>query len=270
MDVENSARRAGNSRALRHAVQVGLVSYGVVHLLIAWIALRLAWGSAGGKAASQQGALKTLAGEPGGQLLLWVVAVGFAALTLWQLTEAVWGHRHRDGAGRVVKRLASLGKAVMYAYLGVTAGRTAAGASSGGGTDGPTARLMGMTGGRLLVAAVGLAVIGVGIYLVVKGLARRFTDDLEPEATSGRPGSLVVVAGAVGYAVKGVALGIVGALFVWAAWTYDPQKAGGLDAALTTLLDAPVGRWLLSAAAVGIGCFGLYCFGWARSPRTAD
>jgi hypothetical protein len=63
-----------------------------------------------------------------------------------------------------------------------------------------------------------------------------------------------------GYTSKGVAYGIAGALIVSAAITYDPEKAGGLDAALKTLAGRAWGPWLLGLIALGIGCFGVYCF----------
>jgi hypothetical protein len=56
-------------------------------------------------------------------------------------------------------------------------------------------------------------------------------------------------------------------LFIWAAITYDPRKAGGMDAALTTVRDQLFGSVLLAVMAVGIACFGVYCFFWARMAR---
>ena len=79
------------------AVRVGLVSYGVVHLLLAWLAVRLAFGDGGGNASSQ-GALHQLARTSVGRLSLYVVAAGFVALMAWQALEALWGHRDRTGA----------------------------------------------------------------------------------------------------------------------------------------------------------------------------
>jgi hypothetical protein len=37
-----------------------------------------------------------------------------------------------------------------------------------------------------------------------------------------------------------------------------------MDAALATIKDQPAGTVLLVAMAVGIACFGVYCFVWAR------
>ncbi len=52
--------------------------------------------------------------------------------------------------------------------------------------------------------------------------------------------------------------------------TYDPKKAGGLDVALRTLLDQGFGPWLLALVALGIGCFGVYCFFWAKDADTSS
>ena len=51
------------------------------------------------------------------------------------------------------------------------------------------------------------------------------------------------------------------------ALTYDPEKAGGLDAALDTVRQQPFGTVLLVVMALGIACFGAFCFVWARKAR---
>jgi hypothetical protein len=84
-----------HSRGYQRLVKVGLVSYGVVHLLVAWLALNVAFGKRGD--ASPNGALKEVAQQPLGEVLLWVMAVGLFALTIWQPIEATVG---RDDPAR--------------------------------------------------------------------------------------------------------------------------------------------------------------------------
>ena len=94
----SAAGRAGNSDALEHLARVGLVALGVVHLLIAWLALQLAYGGGGGSA-DQSGAMATVASQPFGKGLLWVLAVGLIALAVWQLAELLrWVPRLRGWA----------------------------------------------------------------------------------------------------------------------------------------------------------------------------
>jgi hypothetical protein len=261
-------RQVRNSTWLERPVRVGLVAYGIVHLLIAWLALQLAVGSPS-QAANQQGALHALAQQSFGKILLWIIALGLCALAVWQITQAIWGYRYEDGAQRVLKRTGSVGRVVVYSVIGYSAVKIAVGAGSHSKSQQLTARLMAQPFGRFLVAAVGVVILIVAVVHAKRGWTRSFTKDLDGDATSGTSGTAIVRLGQVGYLAKAVAFGVLAALFIWAAWTYDVKKAGGLDQALATLRDAVAGPFLLGIVAIGIGCFGLYCFAWARYPRTA-
>jgi hypothetical protein len=127
-----------------------------------------------------------------------------------------------------------------------------------------TQRLMRAPGGPLLVGAVGVAVLAVAGFLAWRGWAEKFRSKLDVDGQSGRDGRAYVLFGKVGYLAKGAALAIVGALFLSAALTHDAKRSGGLDVALRTLLHQPFGGVLLAVVAVGLGCYGLFCFAWAR------
>jgi len=262
--ADDLGRKADDSELLGHAVRVGLVAYGVVHLLIAWLALQLALGQSAGSA-SGSGALSELAQKPFGRAMLWIVGLGFFALVAWQVIEALFGHRDEDGAKRGLKKASSAGRALVYGALGVSALKIAIGSgSSGGGTDPLTSRLMALPFGGWLVGAVGVGLLVVAGVHVHKGLSGRFQKDLKAGGKAGDAGRVYLGLGMVGYVSKGLALAVVGALFIHAAWTHDPEKSGGLDQALRTVLDQPFGAWLLILVAAGLACFGLYCFAWAR------
>jgi hypothetical protein len=108
----------------------GLSLYGVVHLLVGWLAVQIAWSASGSKSADTSGALQTLADQPFGKILLWLVAVGLVALALWQASEALWGYRNREGFKRVRKQVTSGAMAAIYAALGVSAASVALGSGS--------------------------------------------------------------------------------------------------------------------------------------------
>ncbi len=260
--MQDLAAQASNSDSLELLARIGYAGSGLVHVLIAWIAGRVALGSSG--EADEAGALHQLGSSTGGAVLLWVCAAGFAALAVWHLIETVVPHR---GAAReqLLERARSVSKAVVYGALGWTAFRviTGTGADSGETTTEATGSLMSAPAGRLLVGVVGLVVLGVAGYHVHKGLRRRFLEDL---GGTGRRevGRAVEVLGVAGYAAKGVALGVVGALVLTAAVQADPSQPTGLDAALKTLRDQPLGTVLLILVAVGLAAYGLYSFARAR------
>ena len=264
--AEQAGGRAVSSRPFRILVTVGLITYGIVHILVGWIALQIAWGGGGSsEEASQQGALAEMTHQPFGVLVLWLTVVGLFAMTVWQAAEAGWGHRDRPaGFKRIRKRLSSVGRAVSYAAIAVAAITALRGSAQSGDQkeEGWTARLMALPFGRILVIAVGVIIIAIAVRLVVRGINRSSLEDL-----TGGVRDRVLRLGQIGYISKGVAFAMVGGLFCWAAMTYDASKAGGLDDALRTINSAPLGYVLLTVVALGLLCFGIYCFFWARHPK---
>lgn len=267
------AREAGDSDALEHLARVGLLAYGVVHLLVAWLAVQLAWGL-GGQSADQSGAMATLAEQPFGTPLLWVLAVGLVALAAWQAAEVLRWRRGWSATGKT-RRTAlwksgrAIAKAVIYAAIAVLAIRfaTGAGQSSSRSQQETTAGVLGWPGGRYWVFAAALVLLAMGVQHVWKGLSKGFLKQIDTSQCSAGATGLITKLGLVGFPGKGVALGLVGWLIGYAAWTFDPSQATGLDGALRSVLDAPYGRWLLTLIAVGIAAFGAFCLVRARFPE---
>lgn len=260
-DARDKAHEVGDSTAYRWLVRGGLVAFGVVHLLVAYLAVRLAFGSTS-EDASQTGALRELAKAPLGPFLLWGTSIGLFVIAVWQLLSAFVGHRHLSGKLRKRRRLVSVGRTVLYGVLGWNAASIALGGSGGDGGDTASATLLSMPFGQILVGILGIAVGFVGGSQIMKGVRDKYEEELEGSLA----GSRQWVA-RVGHVGKGVAIAIVGALFLWAAWTFDAESAGGLDNALQTVRSAPFGVVILGAIAVGFACYGVYCFIWAQRAR---
>jgi len=102
---------------------------------------------------------------------------------------------------------------------------------------------------------------------VVKGVKKKFLKEIDLTQASPSAVRLITRLGQVGYPAKGVALALVGGLLGWAAITFDPSKATGLDGAMRTVLSAPGGQILLTLVAVGIAAFGAFLFARARYPE---
>jgi len=264
--AQDAGRQVMASKPFRVLLTVGLIAFGVVHMLVGWIALQIAWSGQPDGEASQQGALNQLAEQPFGAVLLWLVVVGLFTMAIWQLAEALWGHLDKpSGMKRIRKRLGSAGRTVTYALIAIAAISTLQGSGSDSNKEeGYTARLLSASFGRILVIVVALVIIVLGVRLARRGITKKFTEDLD-----GGVGREVIRLGQAGYLVKGIAFAIVGGLFGWAAITYDPEKAGGLDDALRTVNEAPAGSVLLTVMALGLIAFGVYCFFWARHPKVS-
>lgn len=247
--------------ALAWSARLGFACYGLVYLLIAWLTAQLAFGRPN-ESVSGQGALAQLAQQPLGGVLLWIVAGGFAALVVWELCQTVGGHRDQQGLRRVGGRIGSACRAVVFGALGFLAAKNAMGSGSGGSggsrEQGYTARALSLPFGQVLVAAVGVGLAVYGVGSIIGAFTGHWRKQIDADGRTGDAGTAITVLARTGYVARGVAFGVVGGLVVWAAWTRDPQKSGGLDEALATLRDAPTGPYLLVLVAVGLACFGVF------------
>lgn len=264
--VHGAVDKATDNDAFQYAARAGFAASGVLHLLLAYIILRLALGTGGN--ADQSGALAALASQTGGAVMLWIAAIGLFALGLWHLAEAVVGSKpsERSGNGNspAWKRAKSVGLAIANIAIAFSAMRFAMGAgqSSGRQNSGISAQLMQSGWGKAVLIAIGLGVLAVGGYHVYKGVSQKFFKDLRVSGGTG-----ITAVGVAGYVAKGLVLAGAGILVVFATWEADPAKASGLDAAVKTLGQAPFGKSLLILAAIGIAAFGLYSFVRSRYGR---
>ena len=260
--------KATDSDAFEYTARAGFAVSGLLHLLVAYIILRIAFGSV--EKADQSGALSALAKQTGGALMLWAAAVGLIALGLWRIAEAIVGSKPGEGTGPsqddtpVWKRAKSLGLAIVNFAIAISAVRFAIGSGrqSSQQNEGLSAQMMQSGWGKALLIAIGLGLAVVGGYHVYKGASKKFFKDLRVFGGTG-----VKAVGITGYVAKGLVLAGAGVLVIVATLQADPSKATGLDAAVKALGHAPFGKVLLVAAAVGVAAFGAYSFVRARYGR---
>jgi hypothetical protein len=266
--ARGTARQLETSRLVQGLGRFGDICYGVVYIVVAWLALQIAFGDNATRA-DQRGAVTEIAAQPFGSALLWVVAIGLIAFGVWQLLAAATGYRWvTPKRKRETRRLTAVGRAVVvFAIASFTLKLlTGNGSGSGGGTQQQawTARLLQLPAGRFLIVVIGLAVMVAAVLSARRGIGRRFLRDLDLRPASARTRRWVVWLGTLGYLAKGVAYGVIGVLLIVAAVDLDPAAAGGLDTALRTLAAQPLGTVLLVAVAIGFAAFGAYCFFDAR------
>ncbi|WP_380164904.1 DUF1206 domain-containing protein [Jannaschia sp. R86511] len=264
-DVHDDVKDSEEVDTLQRVGRYGYVVYGVVHLVLGALAVSLAFGGSS-ENASTTGAMETLAQQPFGIVLIWAIAVGMAALVLWQLLEAVLDPDDEGAKGRVK----GAGKAVAYGVVAAGAFGVAMSGGGGGGGGGSaeeslTQRLLALPLGQVLVGAVAVGILVVAGYHVHKGLSRKFFEDVETADLSARGRRIVEWSGLVGYPAKGVAFGAIGVLFALAALRGSSEEAGGMDEGLATLREGPFGTVVIVAVGLGFALFGVYCLARARS-----
>ncbi len=266
-EAADAVEEASDTKALDVAARSGFAVMALLHIIVGAIAIAVAFGQPG--QAEATGAIEQLAANPWGPAVLWSCVVGCTGLALWQLSEATLRSRHLPGKQRLGKLISSGFLAVAYGSVGLSFAGFAVGmrGDSGDTTRDVSTALLNTPFGLPLLVAVGLTVMGVGVYFVIKGLRRGFKKEELFHFDGTRRGKLIDSLGVTGHVAKGIALNLVGLLFVIAAGKHSPEESTGLDGSLKALRDHPFGPYLLVAIGAGFICYGLFALVRARFGR---
>ena len=245
---------------MRWLARAGLAARGVMYVVIGWIAVEVAFHRSN-QQADRTGALHAISATPVGGVLLWLLVIGFIGMALWRLSEALYGSPG-SGGQKASKRLAALGRAIIYAVIAYGVLKYALGAGGPQSSDKQsvdlTATLLKYPGGQILVIVIGLALIGGGIYLAYEAWKEKFRRDLELGQMRARTRRIVEWLGKFGGVARGAVFVTAGIFLVVAAVEAKPQQAKGIDSSLRALASTPLGPWLLVLVAIGLIMFGVF------------
>jgi hypothetical protein len=255
-------RRLRDSTALKAVARAGLLARGGFYLLLAALALRVAWSSGQDGEANANGVLGQVARHSLGVFALVAAAVGFAAYGVIRLMGAATNDRQ----GRL-RRASTAGQGLMYLALSGMTWRYLLGDRSTGSEEQQrrTAdEILALPGGRWVIGAAGLVLIGVCGWQLLVAVRGHFEETLHTEDMTGQLRALVRLVARIGIPARALALVPVGAALVVAAVRVRPQAAKGLDAVLGELADSGAGRVLVAVVACGFAIFGVYSLLEAR------
>jgi hypothetical protein len=263
--VSGRGGSAGGGELVTRAARAGLVAKGWLYAIVGVLAGRLALGERG-EDASQQGAMRSVATQPFGRVLLTVLALGLAGYAGWRLWQAT--SPPASSLPRWLVRAAMVVRAGLYAGFAVLAATEVIGAVQQGDQEqSVTAAVLALPGGVLLVVGVGLVIVVVGLVQFREAWSAGFRAHLDLTRVGDRRGDLVVAVGRAGHAARGAVFLASGGFLVRAALRAQPDEGVGLDAALREVLDAPAGPWALGAIAAGLVLYGSFCLVQARFAR---
>jgi Domain of Unknown Function (DUF1206) len=265
-DVKQEAKDVARGPVGQGLARWGIVSKGSLYLIVGLIAAHVSVGG-GERLQDRGGALSEVADHWLGSLLVAALAVGLGGYAAWRLVEGILG-RPLEGGEKApwYKRGGYFARAAWYLGLLAVAVSVLVGADESGGGEEErfTARVLELPAGRLLVAAVGLAILGAGVFNLWRGVTRKFCDSLKLRKMNDFEQPTFTALGVVGHLARGLVFGLIGFFLVRAAWQYDPEEAVGLDGALAEVLRQDYGDTLLGIVAAGLIAFGLYCYAEAR------
>ena len=270
---QHALERAARSTWLERMARAGLVARGLLYVVVAILAIRVAQGHSEVQP-DKQGALQAVVRQPLGRFLILLLAVGFAGYALWRFVEAAVGPTDEDDPRKAnFKRIGYAARGGLYTFFFFGAVRLFIWSNRPPTDENAevdwTARVLDWPAGAWLVTAVGLGVLGAGLYVGWRGLSGKFRKRLKPLEMSAVERRWVRGLGTVGMVARMLVTMVIGGLLVVAARQHDPAQAVGIDGALKRLADRSYGPVLLTVVAFGLAAYGLYSFAEARYRRVA-
>jgi hypothetical protein len=268
---DRAAEHAAESTAVDRLGQLGILARAVMFVIVAAIGVQIVRGGSG-RSADSHGALQTLAGSAGGLVLLCVLAVAFAGHAVWRLLEAATGLHQDSGEQRNLKRVGFAAVGLVYAGLCVTTVRVIAGRDVGSedrASHQATSDLLGLPGGRVLTAILGVAIVGIGIGVGVWAARSKFLKTLHVERLPMRARNAVRWLGIAGQCSRAAVIAVAGWLFIDAAIEDNGSRAQGIDGTLRTIAGRPYGSALLLATCAGLVVFAAFSVVQALLLRTS-
>ena len=278
--MTTSTATLGRSDQLSWAERLGAVGWvarGIVYLLLALIVAQLALsGSTGDESATKQGALERLSDQPLGAPMLVVVMIGLACYAAYRLLSIFLPTTGNDSKD-MAKHLLRFGSAVVYAALAWQAWAALTGGGEGEAGSGGSAEvsrtwsaaLLSSTVGRVVLATVGIALLGIAIDQVRRGVTHTFMKRIS--CTGGWPSETTIErVGTAGHLGRGVVVALLGLFVLVAVVQHDPDEVKGLDGALRSVADATAGSLVLGVVAAGLAAYGLYSIIAARCRRHSE
>ena len=264
-----AARATSNRQWIEHLARFGFAARGLVYILVGVLAAEAA--AVGGRATDAHGAIQAIGQQQHfGTLLLLVVALGLAAYAVWRFAQAWLDLEHK---GNDVQALATRATFVVsglgHAALAISAVSLAVGLQRGHSNAVRTwvTRVLSAPHGRWVVAAVGLAVIGTGVYQFYKAYMALFENDLLISEMSADARLWSRRVGRAGLTARGVTFGVIGWFLLRAGLDANAHEARGVAGALRLLGRQDEGHWLLFVVAVGLAAYGFSSLVDARYRR---
>lgn len=269
--AQDALERASHSTWLERLARAGLVARGLLYCVVAVLAVRVAQGHREVDP-DKQGALQTVVHQPLGRLLVLLLAVAFAGYALWRFVEAAVGPAGEPHSRKAsFKRVGYAARAALYAFFSASAVKLFIWSGNASVEENAevdwTARVLNWPAGTWLVQAVGLGILGAGLYIGWRGVSGKFRKRLKAIEMGPVAKRWVRGIGTFGNVARMLVALMIGVFLIAAARQHDPGQAVGIDGALKRLAERSYGTLLLVLVAAGLAAYGLYSLAEARYRR---
>lgn len=242
--------------------RLGYLAKGTVFLAVGLLSLLALAGFGEGRITGSDGAIHVIGRSLPGRWGFGLLAVGLSAHVFWRIYQVIMDPASRGlGLAGVVQRAGLLVSAGFYTGMVIVTLSAVTGLISRPDSSQDVAALwLDKPGGPALFGLLGVVVIGVALYQGWRAVRQPFrTQWLGRRWMGWSHGALALVA-SFGIAVRALLFLLIGWSFLRAGWFTSSDEMTDVATALWRMSRDEYGGWKLGAVALGLLCYGLYCW----------
>ena len=253
-------------RWIAHYARIGYAAKGVIYGSSGLLALFEAMDIGQSDVVGSEGALRAIAEQPFGKVLLVVLCISLVGYVVWRFIQAFLDPEHSSTkAADIIRRISYGCSGLVYAGLAYSAVEILTADSSEGKTAQEWAyTIMSKPFGRWVVGAGGLMFVGIGGYYFYRAIKAKFRKRFKQHEMSEAARTWATFAGRFGIAARGVVYAVIGAYATRAAWLFEPDMVKTTEDALELFDNNPTDEWILATLGVGFIAYGVHMAFQAR------
>lgn len=242
--------------------RLGYLAKGTVFLAVGLLALLALAGFGEGRITGSDGAIHVIGRSLPGRWGFGLLAVGLSAHVFWRIYQVIMDPASRGfGLAGVVQRAGLLVSAGFYTSMVIVTLSAVTGLISRPDSSQDVAALwLDKPGGPALFGLLGVVVIGVALYQGWRAVRQPFRAQWLGRRWMGWSHGALALVASFGIAVRALLFLLIGWSFLRAGWFTSSDEMTDMATALWRMSRDEYGGWKLGAVALGLLCYGLYCW----------
>ncbi|MCG9971683.1 DUF1206 domain-containing protein [Christiangramia crocea] len=244
----------------------GMAAKGGVYCIIGVLTALAAFGQ-GGEQTGGKGALKYLAEQSYGQILLIIMGIGLLGYVFWRFYQSFANpNGFEDNAKGYGKRVAFFISGLLYGGLAFYSFKMAFGGGSGDSKS-MTGSLMSGPNGDTIAIIIGIGMAIKAIYDLYRAYSGKFREEVEETGMDHKEQKLLINAGKFGHTARGIVIALMAFLTLRSGLSSGNNIGTQTDA--FSFIQNEFGSVALGIVAIGLVGYGVYMFIKAKYPAVS-
>lgn len=252
---------------VKKIARIGYVAKGTVYGLTGLLTFLAAF-NLGAEKTDQLRVLNFLEEQTFGNILLGILGAGLFCYSFWRFLQAISDPESigTDKKAKIKRTAFFISGCIYFGLAALSFYRIfSSGNTAGSGNSMEQSSLLSSDLGLILLAGVGLAFIGTGIYQFIRIYKKDFIEKFQlKQMKEEKKRKLITNSAYLGMSSRGILFLIIGYFALRAAYNANTSEIKTTMDAFSFLEDSGHGPWLLGVVAAGLVAYSVYMFLMAK------